>query len=86
MKNDKIKELYEKSQEIISMMNILGIKNYYDYSIQCTILVNFLILNNIPITPFLIDTYVNNDLNKFIPKTNIEILKKFNFDIENNLF
>lgn len=62
MTKDKMKELHNKSQEIISTINRLGIEKYYNYSIKNTTLGNFLVLNDIP----LIDTYLDNDLSKFI--------------------
>lgn len=86
MTTDKMNDLYNKSQEIISIMNRLGIEKYYNYSVKYTTLGNFLVLDNIPITPYLTDTYIDDDLNKFVPKTNIEILEKFKIDAENLVF
>ncbi|MCP1226523.1 hypothetical protein, partial [Sebaldella sp. S0638] len=47
---------------------------------------NFLILDGIPITSSLSDTYLGNDLSKFMPRTTVEIIRKFEDDVENNLF
>ena len=86
MTNEKITQLYKKSQEIIFMMSRVGIEKYYNYSVKYTALGNFLVLDKIPITPYLIDTYIDNDLNKFIPKTSFDILERFNIDVENLFF
>ena len=86
MTEDKIKELFEKSQNIKNMMNKLGILKYHRYSILDTAVGNFLILDGIPITSSLFDTYLGNDLSKFIPRTTIEIMGKFEEDIKNKVF
>ena len=86
MTEDKIKELFEKSQNIKNMMNKLGILKYHRYSILDTAVGNFLILDGIPITSSLSDTYLGNDLSKFMPSTTIEILEKFENDIQDKLF
>ena len=86
MTEDKIKELFEKSQNIKNMMNKLGILKYHRYSILDTAVGNFLILDGIPITSSLSDTYLGNDLSKFIPRTTIEIMGKFEEDIKNKVF
>ena len=77
MTEDKIKELFEKSQEIKNMMKKLGIMEYHGYSILDTAVGSFLILEEIPITRSLSDTYLGNDLSKFIPRTAVEIMEKF---------
>ena len=86
MTEDKIKELFEKSQKIKNMMKKLGIKEYHGYSIHDTTIGEFLMLDEIPITSSLSDSYLGNDLSKFMPKTTVEIMKKFENDIENKLF
>ena len=43
-------------------------------------------LYEIPIISSLSDSYLGNDLSKFIPKTTVEIMEKFANDIENKLF
>ena len=59
---------------------------YHGYSILDTAVGEFLILGGIPITSSLSDSYLENDLSKFMPGTTIEIIEKFEDDIENNLF
>ena len=86
MTEDKIKELFEKSQKIKNMMKKLGIKEYHGYSILDTAVGKFLVLDGIPITSCLSDTYLGNDLSKFMPRTTIEIMRKFEDIIENKLF
>ena len=86
MTADKIKELFEKSQEIKNMMKKLGIMEYHGYSILDTAVGSFLILEEIPITRSLSDTYLGNDLSKFMPSTTIEITEKFKNDIQDKLF
>ena len=66
--------------------NILGINEYYEYSILDTAVGEFLILGGIPITSSLSDTYLGNDLSKFMPRTTVEIIEKFEDDIKNKLF
>ncbi len=68
------------------MMEKLGIEKYYEYSIQDTAVGNFLILEGVPITSSLSDSYLRDDLNKFMPKTTVEIMGKFEEDIENKIF
>ena len=79
-------KLFKKSQEIKNMMNELGIKEYHGYSIIDTAIGNFLILDGIPITYSLSNTYLGNDLSKFMPRTTIEIMGKFEEDIKNKVF
>ena len=79
-------ELYIKSQKIINMMEKLGIEKYYEYSIQDTAVGNFLILEGVPITSSLSDSYLRDDLSKFMPKTTVEIMGKFGEDVENKIF
>ncbi|MCP1226242.1 hypothetical protein [Sebaldella sp. S0638] len=86
MTEDKIKELFEKSQKIKNMMKKLGIKEYRGYFVQVTAVGEFLMSDIIPITSSLYDTYLGNDLSKFMPRTTFEIMEKFEKDIENNLF
>ncbi|MCP1226304.1 hypothetical protein [Sebaldella sp. S0638] len=86
MTKEKINKLFEKSQDIINMMNELGIRKYRGYSFRDTAVGNFLILDDIPITSSLSDTYLGNDLSKFMPRTTVEIMEKFEEDIENNVF
>ena len=47
---------------------------------------SFLILDRIPITSSLSDTYLGNDLSKFMPRTTVEIMEKFERNNINNLF
>ena len=86
MTKDKLNELFEKSQEIINTMNKLGIKEYHGYSVLDTAVGEFLILDGIPITSSISITYIGNDLSKFMPRTTVEIMEKFQNDLENNLF
>ncbi len=86
MTEDKIKELFEKSQKIKNMMTKLGIKEYHGYFILDTAVGSFLILDGVPITSSLSDTYLGNDLSKFMPRTTVEIMEKFEDDIKNKLF
>jgi hypothetical protein len=86
MTKDKIKELFEKSQKIKYMMKKLGIEKYYGYSILDTAVGKFLIWDGIPITSSLSNTYLGNDLSKFMPRTNVEIMRKFEDIVENNIF
>ena len=79
-------DLFEKSQKIKNMMNKLGIKEYHVYSILDTAVGKFLVLDGIPITSSLSDTYLGNDLSKFTPRTTIKIMEKFKNDVENKLF
>ena len=86
MTKEKMDKLFKKSQEIKNMMNELGIKEYHGYSILDTVVGNFLVLDGISITSSLSDTYLGNDLSKFIPRTTIEIMGKFEEDIKNKVF
>ena len=79
-------EVYEKSQKIKNMMKKLGIKEYHGYFIRDTAVGDFLILDKIPITSSLYDTYLGNDLSKFMPRTTLEIMRKFEEDIKNKVF
>ncbi len=86
MIKEKINKLFENSQDILNMMKKLGIKEYHGYSVLDTAVGNFLILDGIPITSSLSDTYLGNDLSKFMPRTTVEIIEKFEDDIKNKLF
>ncbi|MCP1226402.1 hypothetical protein [Sebaldella sp. S0638] len=86
MTENKIKELFEKSQKIKNMMTKLGIKEYHGYFILDTAVGKFLVVDGIPITSSLSDSYLGNDFSKFMPRTTFEIMEKFEEDIENNLF
>ena len=86
MTEDKIKELFEKSQKIINMMNELGIIEYRGYSILDTAVGKFLVLDGIPITSCLSETYLGNDLSNFMPATTNEVMVQFNSDLNNNFF
>ena len=81
-----MEELFERSQKIINMMNELGIIEYRGYSILDTAVGKFLIFDGIPITSSLSDSYLGNDFSKFMPRTTIEIMKKFENDNKNKLF
>ena len=78
-------ELYEKSQEIVAMMEELGIKEYKGYSLKSISTGTFLILNNTYVSSSLSDTYIDDNLNKFMPTT-MEIMIQFNDDINNDKF
>lgn len=86
MTKEKMNELYEKSQEIVTMMEELGIKEYKGYNLKSISSGTFLMLNNTYISSFLSDTYVDDNLNKFIPAASLEVMKQFEKDIENLIF
>ena len=86
MTKEKMNELYEKSQEIVTMMEELGIKEYEGYILKSISSGTFLMLNNTYISSFLSDTYIDGNLNKFIPTTTMEIMIQFNDDINNDKF
>lgn len=86
MTKEKMNELYEKSQEIVTMMEELGIKEYKGYLLKSISSGTFLMLNNTYISSFLSDTYIDGNLNKFIPTTTMEIMIQFNDDINNDKF
>ena len=86
MTKEQMNELYKKSQEIVTMMEELGIKEYKGYSLKSISSGTFLMLNNTYISSFLSDTYVDDNLNKFIPTTTMEIMIQFNDDINNDKF
>lgn len=85
MTKEKMNELYEKSQEIVAMMEELGIKEYKGYSLKSISTGTFLILNNTYVSSSLSDTYIDDNLNKFMPTT-MEIMIQFNDDINNDKF
>ncbi|WP_218564949.1 hypothetical protein [Sebaldella termitidis] len=58
-------------------MNKLEIQKYHRYSVTDTGAENFLVLSGISITSSLFNTYLGNDLSKFIPRTAVEIMEKF---------
>ena len=86
MTKEKMNELYEKSQEIVTMMEELGIKEYKGYLLKSISSGTFLMLNNTYISSSLSDTYIDGNLNKFIPTTTMEIMIQFNDDINNDKF
>ena len=86
MTKEKMNELYEKSQEIVTMMEELGIKEYKGYSLKSISTGTFLILNNTYVSSSLSDTYIDDNLNKFMPTTTMEIMLQFNDDINNDKF
>ena len=86
MTKEKMNELYEKSQEIVAMMEELGIKEYKGYSLKSISTGTFLILNNTYVSSSLSDTYIDDNLNKFMPTTTLEIMIQFNDDINNDKF
>lgn len=86
MTKEKMNELYEKSQEIVAMMEELGIKEYKGYSLKSISTGTFLILNNTYVSSSLSDTYIDDNLNKFMPTTTMEIMLQFNDDINNDKF
>ena len=67
-------------------MKKLGMMEYHGYSILDTAVGKFLVLDGITITSSLSDTYLGNDLSKFMPRTTVEIIEKFEDDIKNKLF
>lgn len=75
--------LFKKSQQIVNWMNKLEIQKYHRYSVTDTGAENFLVLSGISITSSLFNTYLGNDLSKFIPRTAVEIMEKFQNNIEN---
>ena len=86
MTKEKMNELYEKSQEIVTMMEELGIKECNGYVLKSISSGTFLMLNNIYISLSLSDIYINDNLNKFMPTTTMEIMIQFNDDINNDKF
>ena len=86
MTKEKMNELYEKSQEIVTMMEELGIKEYEGYILKSISSGTFLMLNNTCISSSLSDTYIDDNLNKFMPTTTMEIMIQFNDDINNDKF
>lgn len=84
MTKEKMNKLYKKSQEIINMMEELGIKEYNGYILKTISSGTFLMLNNTSITSTLSNTYISDDLNKFIPATSLEVMIQFNNNINNN--
>ena len=85
MTKEKMNELYEKSQEIVTIMKELGIKEYEGYILKSISSGTFLMLNNTCISSSLSDTYIDDNLNKFMPTT-MEIMIQFNDDINNDKF
>ena len=85
MTKEKMNELYEKSQEIVTMMEELGIKEYEGYILKSISSGTFLMLNNTCISSSLSDTYIDDNLNKFMPTT-MEIMIQFNDNINNDKF
>ena len=86
MTKEKMNELYEKSQEIVTMMEELGIKEYEGYILKSISSGTFLMLNNTCISSSLSDTYIDDNLNKFMPTTTMEIMIQFNDNINNDKF
>ena len=86
MTKEQMNELYEKSLEIVTMMEELGIKEYKGYSLKSISSGTFLMLNNTYISSSLSDTYIDDNLNKFMPTTTMEIMLQFNDDINNDKF
>ena len=62
--------LFKKSQEIVNLMNKLEIQKYHGYSVTDTAAENFLVLSGISITSSLFNTYLGNNLSKFISLPN----------------
>ena len=86
MTKEKMNELYEKSQEIVTMMEELGIKEYKGYTLKSISSGTFLMLNDTYISSSLSDTYIDDNLNKFMPTTTMEIMIQFNDNINNDKF
>ena len=86
MTKEKMNELYEKSQEIVTMMEELGIKEYKGYNLKSISSGTFLMLNNTYISSSLSDTYIDDNLNKFMPTTTMEIMIQFKDNINNDKF
>ena len=86
MTKEQMNELYEKSLEIVTMMEELGIKEYEGYILKSISSGTFLMLNNTYISSSLSDTYIDDNLNKFMPTTTMEIMIQFNDDINNDKF
>ena len=74
---DKMNALFKKSQQIVNWMNKLEIQKYHRYSVTDTGAENFLVLSGISITSSLFNTYLGNNLSKFISRTAVEIMEKF---------
>ena len=86
MTKEKMNELYKKSQEIVTMMEELGIKEYKGYILKSISSGTFLMLNNTYISSSLTDTYIDDNLNKFMPTTSPEVMEQFESDIKNKIF
>lgn len=86
MTKEKMNELYKKSQEIVTMMEELGIKEYKGYILKSISSGTFLTLNNTYISSSLSDIYIDDNLNKFMPAASLEVMKQFQKDIENLIF
>ncbi len=86
MTKEKMNELYEKSQEIVTMMEELGIKEYKGYTLKSISSGTFLMLNDTYISSSLSDTYIDDNLNKFMPAASLEVMKQFENDITNLIF
>ena len=86
MTKEQMNELYKKSQEIVTMMEELGIKEYKGYLLKSISSGTFLMLNNTYISSSLSDIYIDDNLNKFIPATSLKVMKQFENDIENLIF
>ena len=86
MTKEKMNELYNISKKIVYIMSELGITNYNGYTLKFTSQGNFFMLRDTFISPVLKNTYIDGNLNNFIPAITIEIIKKFESDLEQDFF
>ena len=86
MTKEKMETLYNKSSEYINMMTELGKDNYKNYKLKFSSQGTFLTLDDSYISSSLKNDYIDDNLSDFVPATTIEIMKQFEYDIDNNFF
>ena len=86
MTKEKLNKLYEKSKKITDIMIELGKNEYKNYKLKISLYETFLSLDDTFITNTLKSVYIDENLNNFIPKTKIEVMEKFETDIDSHLF
>ena len=79
-------KLFEKSQEIVTMMEELGINEYKGYTLKSISSGTFLMLRDTYISLTLKNDYIGENLNNFMPATTNEVMEQFNSDLNNNFF
>ena len=79
-------KLFEKSQEIVTMMEELGINEYKGYTLKSISSGTFLMLRDTYISLTLKNDYIGENLNNFMPATTSEVMEQFNSDLNNNFF